>query len=293
MKTLFSMCHSLKLFHVAVLLFFFIASCNTLERSQDTALARVGNTYLYRSDLPLLEQPFGNAIDSVLQIQNAIDNWAKEQLLFQQAQINIDVTKHEQLQRQVRQYEAELYGQVYKESVANTLLDTLISQKDIEDIYASNAEIFKLKEPIYQFRYLQLPKSNVDQKEITNRFRRYHANDLVYLDSLSFQFTHYYPGDSIWVNRNVLFEQVEFLNEKNINSYFKKGKFFEVKDSLNVYLFVAKDQRQPNEIAPLNFVEPTLRSIVLNRRKIELLRNFDNELLQDAIRSKNYEVLVE
>ena len=48
-----------------------------------------------------------------------------------------------------------------------------------------------------------------------------------------------------------------------------------------------------DETAPLAHVKKTLKNLILNRRKIEFSRYFDNEILQDAIRSKKYELLID
>lgn len=285
-------CHSLLYIFGGMLLMLNFLTCNTLESSSDMAIARVGDVYLYRSDISAYFNSFKNTQDSIIQVQKFIDSWAREQLLYQQAQINIGATQRQDLERLIRQYETALYGQVYKESIVTSGMDTLVGSADIARIYNTNKAMFVLKEPIYQFRSLQLPLSNVDQYEIKKRFRRFDSLDRQFLDSLSFQFSRYFSNDSIWVNQKVLFEQVKFLNEKNLKRFFKKGKYIEVKDSLNVYLLVGLDERLPNEMAPLSYVKPSLRTIVLNQRKIEFLRKFDNELLQDAMRAKQFEILV-
>ena len=288
----FKKCHSLQFCLISFFVLLITMGCNSLESGQNTAVARVGDVYLYRSDIVSHFGSFNNYDDSLLRVQKFINTWAKEQLLYQQAQINIPDEKRRDLLRLIRQYEAELFGQVYKESIINSGMDTLISSADLSQIYNSNKSIFVLKEPIYRFRSLQMPLTNVNQEEIKKRFSRFDSIDRIFLDSLSFQFTRYFSGDSLWVNQKFLSERVTFLNEKNVMRYFKSKKLVEVKDSLNVYLFVGLEVRRPTQLAPMLYVEPSLRSILLNQRKIEFSRKFDNDLLQDAIRSKQFEILV-
>ena len=290
---LLSLCHFYFKSIVIVVFIFGLYGCNSFERVQDIAIARVGDTYLYSSDLNRHFENFSNSNDSLVQVQNYINTWAKEQLMYQQADLNIESIKKKELQSLVRQYEVELYGQVYKEFILNTRMDTLITDLQIKQAYESNKPIFKLSEPIYQFRLLRLPMDNVDRKEISQRLRRFNINDRKFLDSLSFQFSYYHPWDSIWVSQNDIIQKINFVTEKNIERYFKKNKYYEVSDSLDVYLFVTKNRIKADETAPLAHVKKTLKNLILNRRKIEFSRYFDNEILQDAIRSKKYELLID
>lgn len=288
-----SLCHFYFKLVVIVVFIFGLYGCNSFERVQDSAIARVGDTYLYSSDLNRHFESFSNSNDSLVQVQNYINTWAKEQLIYQQADLNIESIKKKELQSLVRQYEVELYGQVYKEFILNTRMDTLITDLQIKQAYESNKPIFKLSESIYQFRLLRLPMDNVDRKEISWRLRRFDINDRKFLDSLSFQFSYYHPWDSIWVSQNEIIQKINFVTEKNIERYFKNKNYYEVSDSLDVYLFVTKNRMKANETAPLAHVKKTLKNLILNRRKIEFSRNFDNEILQDAIRSKKYELLID
>ena len=291
----YSQCHLCKQCHFlchlvcGVFMLLWSSACESLDHVQDSAVARVGDAYLYTSDITFQFDDFKDSRDSIVRVQNFINTWALEQLLYQQAIVNSTDEQKRVLKALVRKYEVELFGQRYKASLVHSKMDTLISETDLAKTYESNKAIFSLKEPIYKFRLLQLPKDNVDQKEIRKRFQRFDSLDRHFLDSLSFQFTSYVLGDSLWVSQKELFSKVPFINDQNVNRYFKKGKIVQVNDSLDVYLFMALDMRKANALAPMSYVSKTLKSIVLNQRKIEFLRNFDNELLQDAIRSKKYE----
>ena len=287
------LCHFVRYLFQWGFLILITLGCDSLDRVQDTAVARVGDSFLYRSDINLHFGSFASKNDSVVQVQNYINTWAKEQLLYQQADLNIDATVKKELQSLVHQYEVELYGQVYKESLVNLRMDTLVLPEQIQQAYENSKSIFKLKEPLYQYRLLRLPLDNVDRSEISMRFRRFDSIDRQFLDSLSFQFSTYHPWDSLWISRKEILQDIEFIDGGNLDQYFKKRNYFEVKDSLGVYLFVTNNRRDATERAPVSYVENTLKNLILNRRKIEFLRNFDNEILQDAIRSKKYETYVE
>jgi hypothetical protein len=130
----------------------------------------------------------------------------------------------------------------------------------------------------------------VDQREIESSFERFNESDQIFLDSLSFQYYNQILKDSIWLNKNDLLSEVTFLNNENLNKYLKKSKFFEIQDSLGVYLFYVKDYLKQGDLAPKEVLNSTIKNILLNQRKLKLSKQFEKDILKDAIKSKNYEI---
>ena len=139
-------------------------------------------------------------------------------------------------------------------------------------------------------RYIPLPPDNVDQFEIQRSFQRFNDFDIKFLDSLSFQFYSFILSDSVWINKNNLTSQVSFLNQKNFNTYIRKSKFFKIEDTLGVYLFYVKNFLKKGEIAPYEVIKPTIKNIILNRRKLDFIKKFEKDILQDAIKTNNFEI---
>ena len=84
-------------------------------------------------------------------------------------------------------------------------------------------------------------------------------------------------------------EQLNNLNQKQKELFLKSPNYFEVKDSLVIYLFQLAERLERGNVAPISFVENTIRDILFNQKKLELLRSFDNDVLQDAIKSRKFE----
>ena len=70
----------------------------------------------------------------------------------------------------------------------------------------------------------------------------------------------------------------------------KKRDFFVYKDSLQVYLLKVFDYKQYNTSAPFEIVEANIEKILINRKKLYFLKNFDKEILDDAIQTKKLEI---
>ena len=272
-------------------IFLFISvSCNKFIPDQKDLIARVGSNYLYKDDLvKLLGNPLDYS-DSLIKARSIIDNWARSQLLIQQSKINLSEGDLQGLEFLVDNYRKNLYENTYRKAIINKNLDTLISDYEMQNFLSDNAELFKLKAPLFQVRYIHLPPDNVDQLEIQRSFQRFDTYDRKFLDSLSFQFYNFILSDSLWIDKSNLTSTVSFLDRKNFKKYIRKLKFFKIEDSLGVYLFYLKNYLEKGDIAPSQVIKTTIKNIILNRRKIEFIKKFEKDILHDAIKSKNFEV---
>ena len=272
-------------------IFLFISvSCKKFIPDQKDLIARVGSNYLYKDDLvKLLGNPLDYS-DSLIKVRSIIDNWARSQLLIQQSKINLPEDDLQGLEFLVDNYRKNLYENTYRKAVISKNLDTLISDYEMQNFLSDNVELFKLKAPLFQVRYIHLPPDNVDQLEIQRSFQRFDAYDRKFLDSLSFQFYNFILTDSLWIDKSNLTSKVSFLDRKNFKKYVRKLKFFKIEDSLRVYLFYLKNYLEKGDIAPNQVIKSTIKNIILNRRKIEFIKKFEKDILHDAIKSKNFEV---
>jgi len=68
----------------------------------------------------------------------------------------------------------------------------------------------------------------------------------------------------------------------------KKTKFIQKEDSLGLYLVAVKNVLKRNDIAPLNYITPTIKQMILHKRKLELIRDIEKTLINDAIQNKKF-----
>ena len=264
--------------------------CNELNNSrQNQLIARVDNNYLYMSDIDHLNLRFSSLSDSIIKTQNYIYTWAKNLLLYDKSLLNITNENKKSLDKLLDQYKLDLYNSNYKSSIIKSKIDTLITKIQLSEYYRINNSIFLLKEPLYRYKLIEFSKNNIDRKEITKRFIRNSDIDKVFLDSLSFQFLNSFQNDDIWYTKKILLKNLSFLKSEDLLDI-KKSQIFEVEDTIQVYLLKIEDYLSKNEIAPLSFVENTIRNIVFNKRKLEFLKNFDKEIINDALQNKKFEI---
>ena len=168
-------------------------------------------------------------------------------------------------------------------------IDTIITENQLIDYYKRNFSNFLLKEPLYKIRFIGLPRDNIDRKFISNRFTRFSKEDKVFLDSISFQFTESFLNDSIWINKKTLLKIAPFINPEKVLSI-KKPQYFQFEQSLQLYLFKIEDFLKENEVSPFSHIKNSIRNLVFNQRKFDFLKKFDQEIINDAIENKKFEI---
>ncbi|TXE13975.1 peptidyl-prolyl cis-trans isomerase [Seonamhaeicola algicola] len=268
-----------------------MVSCNFFKSTDtQTAIARVNESYLYYDDIKHLVSPETSTQDSTLIIQNYINKWARQQLLVDGAKRNLSESKQEAFNKLVNQYKNDLYTKAYMEALVKRSVDTVVNVAEAEAYYENNKEVFKLNEDLVKFRYIHVKENILDFKQIKEKFERFNEADKKELDSISIQFTSYSLNDSIWIKFGQVIDKIPVVTPENKNELLKKSNFVQLKDSLGVYLMQINDVLLRNETAPLEYVKPTIDQIVINKRKLELIRQLEKDITKDAIKNKQFEI---
>ncbi len=269
-----------------------LGSCGNFFRSNEEQepVARVGDTYLYREDISRLLTEDMTDADSASFVTNYINRWATKQLLLSKAKINLPENELEEFDRLVEDYRTDLYTRAYKEALVLQDEDTTINRSELESFYESQKENFRLKERIVQLRFVEIPPQFLNKDEISQRLKRFDEDDVDYLDSVGVQFKKLNFNDSLWVPVSRVIQEIGPLTPDNEDRYLKKSQFFELQDAMGVYLVNINNVLQVNEIAPLPYVEPRIRQLIINRRKLDYIRRLETDIIDEATKEKEFEV---
>ncbi|WP_044398888.1 hypothetical protein [Lacinutrix sp. Hel_I_90] len=279
-----------KHFSLYLILVISFASCDYFRPTEtEAAIARVNETYLYKADiLKILPENYTKS-DSTILVNDFINRWATRQLLVQGAELNLEESTQEEFDRLVEQYKSDLYSKTYLEALVYKSLDTVVSQEEASAYYEDNKDAFKLNEELIKFRYINVDEKRLDLEDIKEKFKRYTAEDKYVLDSIAIQFKSYSLKDSVWIRLDQVVNVIPVITAENKNELLKKSNFIQRKDSLGLYLMQINEVLLRNETAPLEYVKPTIDQIVINKRKLELIRQLEKDITTDAIKNKQFE----
>lgn len=277
--------------YILVTLCLVILSCDFFKKTDDRIpIARVNDTYLYQDDIKDLMAEGTSAEDSTLIVNNFINRWATQLLMIDGAERNLPEKNQDDFNRLVNQYKKDLFTKAYLEALVKKNIDTVVASSEIVKVYEENKETFKLNDELIKFRYINIPQNILNKDAIEKRFKTFTKEDQKYLDSISIQFKSYSLNDSIWIKVSQITEKIPVLNSDNKKELLKKSNFLQLKDSLDLYLMQINDVLLQNEYAPLEYVKPTISQIVINKRKLELIKQLEKDITKDAIKNNQFEI---
>ncbi len=269
-----------------------LCSCEGMfvKDTNKVPIARVGENYLYKEDIADLVSKKTSKQDSIILVTNFINNWGTKQLLMAKSKINLSEEQLAEFNRLVSNYKLDLYTGAYKEALVLKEQDTVVSDAELLSFYEKEKENFKLNEKLLRLRYVELPPQFLNKSAVIEKLKGFSEKDQVYLDSISVQFRQLNFNDSVWVEASRLINEIPPLTDENEDLYLKKSQFFELEDSLGVYLTKVVDVLNKNDIAPLSYIKTTIKRVLLNRRRLEFLKKLEVEIIDEAIKNKEFEI---
>ena len=278
-------------FVTAVVVILNFTACTFFDSNKKTeAIARVNSDYLYAADIANLVPPGISKEDSIVIVRSFIDRWASKKLLIKVAEVNLKRDKKAEFDTLIQQYKIDLYTKAYLEEIVKRTTDTVISETELRDYYKENKENFKTNGTLVRLRYISLQKDNPKVELIKSKFFDFRKSDKKFWDTYTLQLNSYALNDSIWTELSQVYDKLRFITPDNRDSYILPGKTIQKIEDKNVYFVKISNVIDKNQVAPYQYLKPTLREVILNKRKLELIKKFEKEITDDAIKDKKYEV---
>ena len=274
-----------------LIIFILVVSCSNFQQIEKRKkVARVNSIFLYQSDLENEISTELSNEDSIIVSRSIINEWAIKNLVYSQSLLYLPDSIQKKLTKMVDNYKLQLWNNTYRNLLSKSNLNNKIDSLEKIKYYIKNKRNFKLKDDFYNCAYLILPEDNNNLKLIISRFRNFSDNDLFFLDSLNYQFNDFLLDKPVWINKNNLKKKIPSLNFYASEFNLKKRDFFVFKDSLQVYLLKVFDFKKYNTPAPFEIVEGNIERILINKKKLYFFKNFDKEILDDAVQTKKLEI---
>lgn len=274
-----------------ILLLLVVVSCqNFKNKIKRETIARVNDNYLYKDDIKKIVPENTSTADSINIVNNYINNWATRQLFIDQAKLNLTEEELASFDDLVENYKSTLYINAYKNAVINKSINMEITEQDLLSYYDQNLKNFNLNEELVKIRYLHLPPEYDNIVATKRHLNRFNEEDIEELEGNEIEYLAYSLNDSTWVKLDQVMGKIPILKKQDKTKLLKNGKYMQLRDSTGVYMVKIEDVLRRNEIAPLEYIKPTIRQIILNKRKLELIKKIEKDITRDAVENKQFEV---
>ena len=266
-------------------------SCSLISnrQSKEKPLARVYGSYLYLSDIQQAIPHNMSVSDSSEMLQSYINSWIKRQLLLKKAEEN-NVSDQHEIDALVEDYRQSLLIYDYESQVVAKNLDTVVTEKEIEAYYAQNQSNFELQESVIQLSYVITKQGNLRPAVIQSLLASSDFDTLQMLETFCKEKALKHDIDGAkWRNYKNIINELSPLKYYNENTLYSR-QFVYYKDVDVFYYIYIKDFKMTETVAPLELVVGDIKSILINKRKKQLLKSMENELYKTANNNSAIEI---
>jgi hypothetical protein len=215
-------------------------------------------------------------------LKGHIESWVKQQLLLQLAEDNLSTEMQNDISKQVEDYRTSLLVYRYEQMYVEQRLDTIISEKEYEDFYNVHKQTMVLSNPIVKVLFIKLKKNSPYLDKIKKLYTSTKPEDMTTVQNLCMQVAIKYDYfNEKWIEFDVLTKELP-STKKSYEEMVKTKKRIEVEDQGDIYLVAVRDYRSRGTIAPLEYEEENIKSLILNKRKQEMMIDLEERVLLDA-----------
>jgi len=272
---------------------FVITGCRNFShnmRKGEHALARVNNEYLYASELEGLVPIDTPPADSVAMVKNYVENWVKNRVVLQQAEKNLSVAQKD-FSKQLQDYRNSLVIYTYETELIAQRLDTVVRQKEIEEYHQNNRGNFVLRDNIVRMVYIKIHKDSVKPAKIARQFLE--TDSIRDYDSFEKFCLTRTAAYQVSIKNWYLFRdliQLAPLTTYNEELFLKNNRLIDLTDDQWRYIIRIYDFMTKDAVSPISLEMDNIRAIILNARKLELVKKMRQQALEQAVKNKNIEI---
>ncbi len=281
---------SLHIIGLILILSLGLQACNLLKKNtNDPAVARVFDKYLYYSDLVDAIPEGTTKEDSVIIAKGFIDTWVRNQLMLKRAEEELS-DEQKDVERRIEEYRSSLLIYSYRQKLLQQKLDTLVREDEIKEYYENNLNNFILRNDIVKATFVKVPLSAPNISSVRSWTRSGSMDDLDKLEKYSINYADKFDlFNNSWVYFKTLMEQIP-LTISQPSRFIKYNPNMETSDSLYHYFVHISEYKLEGDISPLELIRNDIKSILLNKRKIEFYNNLEKQVYNEGANRNQFEI---
>ncbi len=282
----------LRKYNLMILVVLAFLACNETGNKVKVVIAEVGEKKLYLSEISSVVPVGTEKEDSTIMADDYIRKWIRKELLIQKAEENLG-PEQKNLSREIEDYRNSLIIYKYKKELVTQRMDTVVADSQIEEYYRKHQDKCRLTQDIVKAIYIKIPQEFAKPQQIKSLCSDTSVEGLNELREYCLQ---YAKGFDIFTDNWVDFETVlKNIPEKIVNpgQFLEGNNIIELTDTDYYYLVSILDYRLKNEIAPEDFMREDIRNSILNQRKIDFLKQIEENVYTEGIRKNKFKIYKE
>ncbi len=271
----------------AYILIFTLAACSPGNGGEgEDPFVQIGEKILTKNQI---YQAVPNGIsneDSTIFAQEYINRWIRSELLLSKAELNL-TPEEKDVSALLEEYRRSLLIHQYQQKLLEQKYSPLIKSSEIKNYYTEMVDNFKLSEPIIKGVFVIVPQSAPNIDDLVKLYKSDDSEDLVKLEAYCFQNAKKYE---IFLDHWLTLEEISKRLPQAINRperFLRNNKHYQTSDSLFNYYLSIDEFKVASDLAPLEFVENKIKAILLNKKRLEFIKQLETDLYEEALKNKN------
>jgi len=272
------------------LVLFLVQGCSLFVKDElGEPVARVFENYLYPSDLEKVIPSGTSRQDSMLLAKRYTETWVKDMLMQHRAEESLSEEQMD-FETQIEEYHRSLLIYTYRQNLLQQKMDTVVSEREINSYYEENSKNFVLNQNVIKGTFIKVPLSAPEQDQLRRWSWNNREQDLDQLEKYCVSYAEKYSDfNDTWVDFSSIREQLP-RRISNPVRYLNSYRNIEHSDSLFRYLVHISDHLTEGEVAPVEMVSDDITNIILNKRKINFIKDLEHRVYTDGVSRNQFEI---
>lgn len=259
------------------------------KTEDEKIIVQYGEHFLTDQDLRLILPQDVSKEDSIQLVKTYIEEWVKKKAIVDKAEENIDELTLKEIDNKMVEYRQDLLINAYNNYLIEKNIKDSVSDKIVYDYFQLHKESFPLSKDIVRYRSVTVYKD--DEAQVERLFNSGKDEDFDQLMKIVLSSgTPYHDKDSAWYSVEVLSAQFPSLNEEDNQNQLLNRRRLKIQNDSTVTLIRILNLKPKGSEAPYEFVKPTIKNLLLNKRKLNLLGDLQNQLYKEALNNNEIKI---
>ena len=230
-----------------------------------------------------------SSADSLLMAESLVKKWVKDALVYEVALRNLEREERAEVDRLVEEYRHSLIRYRYEEQLVRERLSSDFQESDKLRFYEENQSKFVLDKALIKGLFLKVPADAPGLADVKKWYRSTSESAVEKIEKYSVQnaviYDYFYDK---WVDFDQVMDNIP-MRVTDANAFLKANRYVEMCDSTYCYLLNISDYLPIGRVAPYDYAGPQIIEMLTNQRKVQFLKDFEDELYNDAVKHGDVE----
>lgn len=258
-------------------------------KADDEVIARVGTTYLYRSELAATMPSGIEMADSVNYAQAFISKWMVGQLKLQEAE-KIFSQSEADIDKLVEEYRRSLLVHRLDRHYLKSEPCSEVTDSDISAYYNAHKSDFRISQPMVKGEIVAISESFRRREQMLKWFessKSEHREDFVESCRKN-NFLHLQYDE--WVSFSDFLSNLPLPRTSRHDDMLSNRKVQKIHHNKTYYYFRITSVLNVGDIMPVGMVEENVRQILINRQRADVIHKQEERIMKNALSSGHAKV---